>query len=156
MHTVKIAIAALAALILSAAPAAAQGAFAGTWVIRPAAATAPWVPQGTTPPADSYQRRLAGGRVTFARDRISGPEPLACRRPHYETRDYGADMLFQGNLNPADAQATALGFSTRPIKTLETGCAGGIDFHLIDDNTMAFALNNRIYTLDRVRPSPRR
>ena len=156
MHIVRIAIAAVAALTLANPPAAAQGAIAGTWVIRQAQVTAPWVPQGTAPPADTYQRRLAGARITFAATRINGPAPLACRGPHYAMRDYGPDMLFQGNLTQAEAQATALGFTTRPIKTLETGCEGAIDFHMLDDNTMQFALNNRIYTLDRVRPSPRR
>ena len=63
-------------------------------------------------------------------------------------------MLFQGNLNDAESQATTLGFTARPIKTIETGCAGAIDFHMLDENTMLFALNNRIYTLDRVRPYP--
>ena len=123
MHIVKTAFAALAALLLCCVPAAAQQAVTGTWVIRQAAPVAPWVAQGATPPSDREQRRLAGGRVTFRADRISGPAPLACRGPHYQVRDYGADMLFQGNLTQAEAQATALGFTARPIKTLETGCA---------------------------------
>jgi len=148
-------LAALAALVLPGAPAAAQGIYAGTWVVRPAPAVAPWVPQGTTP-AGSYPQRLPGQRVTFRADRISGPAPLACRGPRYAMRDYGADMLFQGNLTDAERQATALGFTSRPIRTLDTGCEGAIDFHAVDDNTLLFALDNRIYMLSRVRPSPRR
>ena len=158
MHFAKLAGAAFAAALLGGLPVAAQQQqpVTGTWVIRQTASVAPWVAPDATQPSDREQRRLAGGRVTFRADRITGPTPLACRGPHYEMRDYGADMLFQGNLTQAEAQATALGFTSRPIRTLETGCEGAIDFHMLDDNTMQFGLNNRIYTLDRVRPSPRR
>jgi hypothetical protein len=150
--------AALAALLAAsgATPAAAQDAFAGTWVIRRTAAVAPWVPQGTTPQADSYQRRLLGGRVTIGRASITGPAPLPCRGPHYATRNDASDMLFQGTLTDPDRQATALGFVARPIRTLETGCANELEYHMLDDDTMVFGLNNRLYTLDRVVPSPRR
>jgi hypothetical protein len=159
MHAVKLAGAAFAAALLATLPAAAQQQqqpVSGTWVIRQAAPVAPWVASDATQPTDRELRRLAGGRVTFRTDRISGPAPLACRGPHYAMRDYTPDMLFQGNLPQAEPQATALGFTARPIHTIETGCAGAIDFHMLDDNTMLFALNDRIYTLDRVRPSPRR
>ena len=46
-------------------------------------------------------------------------------------------------------QATALGFPARAIRTLETGCAGAIDFHFTREGTALFALNNLIYTLRR-------
>lgn len=42
-----------------------------------------------------------------------------------------------------------LGFKGASIKTLETGCANEIDFHMVDADTALFGLNDRIYTLTR-------
>ncbi|MGE5723286.1 MAG: hypothetical protein ACM3YM_12585, partial [Sphingomonadales bacterium] len=65
---------------------------------------------------------------------------------------YTPDMLFQGTLTDPERQARALGYASgRTIRTLETGCEGAIDFHFIDARTALFALNNRIYRLERVR-----
>ena len=97
-------------------------------------------------------RRLIGKRIVFAPNRIDAPQPLTCRGPHYEIKDYTSDLLFQGTLTDPDKQAAALGFTLPKIRTLETGCAGPIDFHFANANTAMFALNNRIYRLDRAAP----
>lgn len=72
---------------------------------------------------------------------------LACRSPHYRVLEASPGYLFQGGLTSPAAQATALGFRSARIATLETGCTGAIDFHFINDATVLFALDNMIYTL---------
>jgi hypothetical protein len=72
-------------------------------------------------------------------------------------KEYPADMLFQGQLGESEQRggkkaedvATAMGFTSRPIRTLETGCEGAIDFHMSDADHAAFALNNMIFWLAR-------
>ena len=61
--------------------------------------------------------------------------------------DVGAEYLFQGGLTAPAAQAAALGFRGPRIATLETGCAGAIDFHFVNAKTALFALDNMVYTL---------
>src|SRR5262249_52358295 len=99
---------------------------------------------------------LTGATVEFRADRVTGPDPLACKGPHYAIKKYQADELFQGALaemgDPAtspDKLADKLGFGKRPVTSLETGCASEIDFHMIDADHALFALNNSIYHLVR-------
>jgi hypothetical protein len=149
MHTVKTAFAALAALLLCCVPAAAQQAVTGTWVIRQAAPVAPWVAQGATPPSDREQRRLAGGRVTFRADRISGPAPARLPRPALPGARLRRRHAVPGQSHPGRGAGDGARLHRTADQDARDGCAGAIDFHMLDDNTMSFALNNRIYTLDR-------
>ncbi len=146
-------------LLLACALAASGGAvtqerYAGAWRIEKSE-PAPWshevsweVPKEIT--------RLVGATVVFKTDRIDGPSPLACRKPHYQIVQYGADMLFQGTLaekgdsnTTPEKAATALGFAKRPIPSITTGCASEIEFHVIDDDHVLFGLNNRVYRMVR-------
>jgi hypothetical protein len=104
----------------------AQEAFGGPWLIIKAE-SAPWAEKGAA----------------------SGPKPLLCRKLKYKVTDYTPDMLFQGGLTAPDKQAAALGFKGSSIKTLETGCEGEIDFHMVDEMTVLFGLNDRVYTMTR-------
>jgi hypothetical protein len=137
----------LASALALAAPAqAAEPDFYGPWQITEAR-TAPWAKAESAFSAEE-QHRLIGSKVIYAKTRITGPAPLGCEKPHYRFLEAAPDYLFQGGLtdDPA-AQAAALGFRLQTIPTLETGCAGWIDFHFVDARTALFGLNNMIYTL---------
>ena len=121
--------------------------FLGTWRITGSVA-APW--NEPVAAQDTREaRRLAGRRLTFTSRAILGPRPLGCSRPSYKIKEYAADMLFQGTLTDAKRQAAVLGFTLLPVRTLETGCEGLIDFHFVDARTAKFALSNRIFTIRR-------
>ena len=137
---------AAALLVGASATAAEPPAFLGAWLIA-SSQTAPWVMFGQ-PLGQSDIYGLVGKRVVFAANRIDAPSPLACAGPRYEIKTYPPDGLFQGNLTDAAKQAVALGYSSQ-IMTLETNCPDIIDFHFIDANTAMFALDNRLYRIER-------
>src|SRR5580658_9399147 len=145
---------ALGALVLSAF--AADALYLGTWKIE-SAVVAPWWADRTKPDA-AEMAALVGKTIVVTPAGISGPRQLACKGPHYQVKDYPADMLFQGMLGEmrerdksvdAGKVAATLGFRGSNWKTLETGCGNEIDFHFIDAKTAAFGLNNYIYTLKK-------
>ena len=141
-------IAALASLIAMAFSlgARAQEAFGGPWLIVKAE-PAPWAEKGAA--SDAEAKALLQKPVSILADKIEGPKPLLCRRLKYKVTSYTPDMLFQGGLTAPDKQAAALGFKGSSIKTLETGCEAEIDFHMVDEMTVLFALNDRVYTMTR-------
>ena len=128
----------------------------GTWTITRAEA-APWADGKPDLPNWKAMPDYVGKRVTFAAGQIDGPPLLACAKPKYEMMDFPAAGLFQGGLGTledsggkkAEPTATALGFASRPIKTLMTGCEHSIDYHMSDANNAAFALDNMIFWLKR-------
>jgi hypothetical protein len=132
---------------LSGAAPAAKSPYLGTWLIAEAH-IAPWAEPGA-PKSTPESRQLVGKKLIYAPRRISGPIPLACNGPNYKMHDAPIDELFQGTLTKPKQQAVALGFHGAKVPTLETGCAGWIDFHYTDKSTALFALNNMIYTLRR-------
>jgi hypothetical protein len=149
----------LACAIALSAGASAQDRYAGGWKIA-SSEPAPW-PHEASWEVPKEIKQLVGATVVFKADRIVGPVPLACKGPHYEIVQYGADMLFQGSLEEngdkkttPDKAATALGFAKRPIPSITTGCASEIEFHIIDDDHMLFGLNNRVYRMTRATPAP--
>ena len=148
----------VAALVLLAAfavaAASAQDRYAGAWKIA-SSEPAPW-PHAVDQEVPAEIRQLAGANVTIKSDRIAGPKQLACKHPQYALRKDGAEMLFQGALEEygdkkttPDQAATRLGFKTRPITTIETGCENEMEFHAIDDDHLLFGLNNRVYRMER-------
>lgn len=124
----------------------AQEAFGGPWLIIKAE-PAPWAEKGAASYAEA--KTLLHQPVSILPDRIDGPKPLLCRKLKYKVANYTPDMLFQGGLTAPDKQAAALGFKGSPIKTLETGCEAEIDFHMVDEMTVLFGLNDRVYTMIR-------
>jgi len=147
----------IAALVhVATLPSRADNALIGKWTIAKAD-PAPWSDEANYPPNRKEAPKFLGKHVIFEAKQIKGPDLLACAGPNYEMKAYTADMLFQGQLGEfeqrggkkAEDSATALGFKTRPIQTLETGCEGAIDFHMSDADDAAFALNNMIYWLKR-------
>jgi hypothetical protein len=121
--------------------------FLGKWTVT-TSQPAPWA-QLNDKPVESDIKALLGKAVTFSSDRIDAPRPLTCRKPHYEVKPYQPDMLFQGGLTEPAKQAAALGYSEK-IATLETGCE--IEFHFVNPDTAMFALNNRLYKIERKKP----
>jgi hypothetical protein len=129
---------------------AAEPDLQGKWTVT-SSEPAPWADPHEKPVASDL-KALIGHGVIFQRDSIDGPAPLGCRKPHYRIKQYAPDMLFQGSLDKPAPQAAALGFKDETIKTLETGCEGAIDFHFLDADDALFALNNRVYKIQRTRP----
>lgn len=138
------------AMALAAPGQGAEPTFYGTWRIT-RAQLAPWVSKGAAT-STPETRRLIGSTVVYRKTRIEGPSPLGCDKPNYELKDAPRDELFQGGLTDPAVQAPALGYRSQTVPTLETGCAGWIDFHFIDDRTALFALNDFVYTLRKQRP----
>ena len=150
---------AIAAVLLFAdtnRPVHADNLFGGTWTIV-RVDPAPWSDDKAFPVDRREAPAYVCTHVTFAADLIEGPELLAYARPAYEMKDFPAGAIFQGQLGDleqrggrkAEDSATAIGFATRPIRTLITGCMHSIDYHMSDANHAAFALNNMIYWLTR-------
>jgi hypothetical protein len=138
-----------------------QAHFSGAWKIEQTE-PAPWVQKPDMTDADEM-KRLYGKTIEFKADRVAGPDPLACSKPHYEIKTLQAAELFQGSLaeyaDPAtspDKLADKIGFGKRPIATLETGCASGIDFHLLDRDHAIFALNNTFYRITRAKAAAKK
>jgi len=121
--------------------------YQGVWTVT-TSEPAPWSEPKEKPVASDL-KALIGHTVTFWTDRIDAPPPLGCKKPHYAIKQYAADMLFQGGLTDPGKQASALGFVDKTIPTVETGCDGAIDFHFVNAGTALFALNNRLYRMER-------
>ena len=143
----RFALAMLALYGVSTSAHAARFDFFGTWTVA-TSEPAPWADAREEPLASDL-KALVGQSVSFQADRIDAPVPLKCRKPRYEIKPYTPDMLFQGSLTDPKKQALALGFAADNIPTVETGCEGAIDFHLLNADTALFGLNNRIYRIQR-------
>jgi hypothetical protein len=156
--TSRLAAVAIFALSLPFAVTAASAAndMAGSWTVE-RADDAPWSNTTDYQPFHKVVPDYLHKKVVFEAKRIKGPSLLACAKPNYEMKDYTADMLFQGQLGESEQRggkkaedvATSLGYKSRPIRTLETGCEGAIDFHMTDADHAAFALDNVLYWLTR-------
>ena len=156
----RLALAGLAAWAMALAasgPAAAQARFAGQWVIAKTA-VASWARNPRDPADTADARRLVGQRLVIGPARLRAPQPLGCAHPTYAFRDAGADTLFEGGLNadgadrPTDpgALARALGMTTRTVRGMTASCSE-VEFFLVGPDTMLFGLNNRVFTVRRVK-----
>jgi hypothetical protein len=145
---------ALVMMLIPLAGVRAQDSFTGAWKIEKSE-PAPWAKTADMLDAKEV-KRLVGASVDFGAQAIGGPAPLACKGPHYEIKQYDADMLFQGALaeygDPSttpDKMADKIGFGKRPIASLVTGCASEIEFHALDADHVVFALNNSLFRMTR-------
>jgi hypothetical protein len=141
------------------APAALAGDafYIGVWRIT-SATVAPWrnrLPYQSDIPE---RKTLVNKMVTIQPAAIIGPQPVACKGPRYQVKNYPADMLFQnalGEMHRRDASAdpakiaAQLGFRGSSWKTLETGCGNELDYHFLDPMTADFGLNNYVYTMKK-------
>ena len=99
--------------------------------------------------ADARSRGLRGKTITFGAKAITAPQPMACKRPNYERVAVEPDGLFQGALKAPARDAAALGFKPGKIPSLLTGCE--VDYHFLDADHALFALDNRIYRIERAK-----
>ena len=150
---------ALLLMILIAASAAhpskAQGVFAGRWTVV-GEQPAPWLKGDKTLKA-LPEAALAKATIVFRADAVEAPSPLGCRGTHHKIENVPPEGLFEGGLDDPDrgmtdakGAAAALGFKSDSIPTLESGCAE-MNYHMVDPDTLLFALDNVIYTLKRAR-----
>jgi hypothetical protein len=143
-------------LLIGSVALAADPFYLGTWKID-SAVLAPWADSQHKDDA-AEMKSLVGKTLIIKPTEIVGPRQVACKGPHYKTKDYPADMLFQGafdemrrrdkSVDPSKL-AAKLGFKGSSWKTLETGCATELDFHFIDPATTTFGLNNYVYILKK-------
>lgn len=143
-------------VICAASAFSADSIYIGTWKIESAVAAPWWTDR--QPPDPAEMKALVGKTITITEKSVAGPRQFACRNPHYELKDYTADMLYQGSfgemrerdksVDPAKVAAAA-GFRGSSWKTLETGCGKEIDYHFLDPNTASFGLNNYLYKLKK-------
>ena len=143
-----------AAVAASSPAGAADPFYIGSWKFS-GAVKAPWFAPDQAS-NDAEVKRLLGKTVTIRARAITGPQPFACKGPHYKLDDYPADFLFQGafgemqrsdpSVDP-EKLAASLGFTGKTTKTLETGCE--FDYHFVDESTAEIGLNNYVYTLKK-------
>lgn len=136
--------------------ASAQGVFRGGWTVIDAQ-PAPWIKETAERSRIRADPKMSHAQISFLPNRIDGPQPVACRDPHYQVVQAPLVDLFEGGLDDPDrgmtdpqGVAATLGFRGPTSTTLQSGCE--LEFHMVDENTALFALNNIIYTLRRHSP----
>jgi hypothetical protein len=148
------------ALSLSALPAlAGEADFFGTWKIS-GAITAPWEDPARPMITDGAER-YKGQVITIAKGSMTGPDLLGCGTTELAVESFPYAGLFEGGLgtDPKDAAAPydeakakriaeQLGFVAEPVESLVHGCSE-IILHRMNDTTLVFGLDNRIFTLVR-------
>lgn len=138
------------AALCGAPTAQAQGAFAGSWMVAEWS-VAPWV----TPTERANikpNNDVLNHSVIFTSKHVVGPTLLTCDTPKYLTVSSPYEGLFEGGLPKPKTDGPALGFKA-PVKTLRPSC--DFDFHMKDENTVMFALDNVLYTMKRKTPAPK-
>jgi hypothetical protein len=91
--------------------------------------------------------------VSFSPDRVeANDKSLSCTNVEYERTMSPPDALFQGGL-PDPNQATIaqqLGLPSGDVPGFDINCSTGLfSFHFADRDSLMFALDNVIYTMDR-------
>jgi hypothetical protein len=150
----------LVALSVTALPALADEAdFYGRWRIT-GAVKAPW--EDPDNPLITDDAELYTGKIVeISNGRMSGPDLLGCGKTVLTVEALPYAGLFEGGLatnpkNPADPYdldkakrlARQLGFTVEPVESLFHGCSE-IILHKVNDATLQFGLNNRIFKLEK-------
>ncbi|WP_374368003.1 hypothetical protein [Dongia sp.] len=147
-----LAIAGIAAgMLLRPGLADAEEPFAGSWDVVDVQ-PAPWVEGGAQAP---IHEEIAKGRITFMANSVQAPGFLNCDKAHFEITKVPPEFLFQGGLTDPTTQAAAMGYKGGEIENLAMTCESGdadisMDFSLIEDGVIVFALDNMIYRMQRV------
>jgi hypothetical protein len=150
----------LAALSLAATPTLAdEAAFYGKWKIT-AAVTAPWEDPAHPMVTDDVER-YGGKIVDIETGKLTGPDLLGCGATELSVEKLPYAGLFEGGLgaDPKDPGgkydeakakrlAEGLGYTAEPVETLFQGCSE-ISLHRMNDRTLQFGLDNRIFTLEK-------
>jgi len=116
----------------------------GVWTITEAIA-APW---GSGQVAN---RDFLSQRVEFGASEVIAPGVLNCNRVRYAEISTPRAGLFMGRLPaPEDASAKRLGLTQAAYDSVALSCSTGVFmFHFSSSNTLKFALDSTIYTLQR-------
>jgi hypothetical protein len=134
---------------------AADPFYLGTWKFA-SAVVAPWAAPAARKPNRTERDALLGKTVSLKPKEIAGPRVFTCQRPKYRLKEYPAADLFEGAFgemrerDPAidpDKLAARLGFRSKAIRTLETGCE--FDWHFVDQTTVKVGFNDWVYTLKK-------
>ncbi len=141
------------AATLACQPCAAQEAFSGSWdVVK--AENAPWL-TARSEFKPHPEPALRKAHFVFRADRVVAPGWMGCKKAKYEMMSLGFDGLFEGGLYDPDhglkdaaGLARQLGYTKEPVPAMLTGCSELL-FHLVDQDTVQFALNNMVYTMRR-------
>lgn len=150
----------LAALSIAATPVQAdETGFYGRWTITGAVA-APW-DDPAHPMVTDDAARYSGQAVEIEKGSMTGPDLLGCGKTELSVMALPYAGLFEGGLaaTPGDAAAPydvakakalaeELGFAAEPVESLVHGCSELV-LHRLDDKTLLFGLNNRIFTMER-------
>lgn len=121
--------------------------WSGSWrIVR--GQPAPWVPESAALPAPSL---VPGQVLVISANGLRGPAPLDYPGVEQVPLALPFEGLFQGGLEaPAQHAAESLGFAGPPVPTLrlEIG-GGGLDLHRLDDESLLFAFDNRLFLASR-------
>ena len=104
-------------------------------------------------PAAAADAIYLGKTVSFGKDRVDGPGPLACGSATYDYAEMPADGFFQGYA--ANAQLDAKRFAIAaglpdPSRTLQLACDTGVfDFHTAEDGELVIMMDLVVYRLQR-------
>jgi hypothetical protein len=144
----------LMAIAASTQARAADPFYLGAWKLE-SAVVAPWA-DPKSPPDANEQKKLLGKVVSIKAKEIGGPQPFACKGPHYKLVDYTPDLLFQGAFAEMQSKdksadpmklAASVGLAGAATKTLETGCE--FDWHFASQTEAKLGLNDYVYTLKK-------
>ncbi len=125
----------------------------GDWMIE-RAIVAPWVKANVDIARfTSLSRAHLHMIVSFFPDHVEAKDPeLACANVDYERTLLSPEQIFQGSLpNPDQVEiAAGLGLPSGQIPGFDVDCASGVQpYHFADRDTVLFALDDIIYTMDR-------
>ncbi|HWE73665.1 MAG TPA: hypothetical protein VG328_10940 [Stellaceae bacterium] len=132
---------------------AADPFYLGTWKFT-SAVVAPWAAPAARKPNRKERDALLDKTVSLKPKEIAGPRVFTCPRPNYRLKEYRVTDLFEGAFgemrerDPAidpDKLAARLGFKSKDIRTLETGCE--FDWHFVDEATAEIGYDDWVYTL---------
>jgi len=91
--------------------------------------------------------------VSFFPDRVVAQDPkLACAEVDYERTLFPPELIFQASLPDPDQVeiAAGLGFPSGNIPGFDVDCGSNVQsYHFAGRNTLLFALEDIIYTMDR-------
>jgi hypothetical protein len=125
----------------------------GEWMIQKAI-VAPWIgPNADVAHLASLSRAHLNMIVSFFPGRVvSKDSKIACTDVDYERTLLPPELIFQGSLPDPDQVeiAAGLGFPSGKIPGFDVDCGSSVQsYHFADRDTVLFALEDIIYTMDR-------
>ena len=152
-------LAAFAVLCAAFAPAQAGKAknpFLGSWKVNDGV-VGPWF--DGSGPSSAPDPQIAGHTINFTAKSASGSPVVACAKSIYTIKTVEPEYLFESSVPHPKEDAAKHGFKSEKILVLEVGCASStgdmeLSFPMVDNDTILLGLNNRVYSLKRLAPTP--